>query len=156
MTDQSQVPSPPKDDKKIRDEIALLSFVDRIIKEKNDPMAKQEELPRLKAFLLQQVHDSINRTLIAALPEKDQILLDELLDKNPADGQINEFLIKHIPNIEAEITVALLNFRAAYLYPQGQPKPATTNQTVVKPQTAKMDEDLPAPPAPTSYKGKPN
>lgn len=153
MTDQN---TPVKDDKKIRDEIALLSFVDKIIKEKNDPSIKPEELPQLKAFLLQQVHDAINRQLIAALPEKDQMLLDQLLDKNPVDGEINEFLIKQIPNIEAEITVALLNFRAAYLYPQGQAKPIAANQAVIKPQTSKIEEDIPAPPAPLSYKGKPN
>ena len=71
--------------KAVRDQIALLTFIDDIIKERKDPNVKPENIAQVKAILLKEVNDSINRHLISVLSEKDQVELDELLEKNVSD-----------------------------------------------------------------------
>lgn len=112
-TDQPVVPS----EKTVKDQIALLSFVDEIIKERKDPTTTQENLQKVREILLKQVNDAINRQLIGLLTDKDQIELDDLLEKNVKDEEIDSFFAKKIPNLESEIASILLNFRAAFLYP---------------------------------------
>lgn len=121
MSDQksssNQPQTPPKKDKAIMDQVALLSFIDEMIQARKDPAIKPENLPNVKTVLLRELNETINTHLITLLSEKDQRELDGLLDKNVSDDELNDFFSKKIPNLEAEMVSALLNFRAAYLFP---------------------------------------
>ena len=121
--------------KAVRDQIALLTFIDDIIKERKDPDVKPENISQVKAVLLKEVNDSINRHLISLISEKDQVELDELLEKNVTDDELNEFFLKKIPQLEAEIASVLLNFRAAYLYPVTGGQPSFVKTSEGKPPT---------------------
>ncbi len=101
----------------LKDQVALEHFVDELIKQRNDPKAKPEET---KALLLRQINEAINTQLVNVLSEKDQVALDELLDKNPTDDELNAFFIEKIPSVEVQVASALLNFRAAYLFTPGE------------------------------------
>lgn len=138
MTDQNQTPSKNQNDKVIKDQIALLSFVDDLLKEKKDSNIKPEDLPKVKEVLLKEVQDAINRHLVSLISEKDQVELDQLLDKNISDEELNNFFVQKIPGLEAEIASALLNFRSAYLYPG----PAKSE---VKPEKNPLQTPPPAP-----------
>jgi len=148
MADQSTNTTPPPGEKAIKDQVALLSFVEDIIKERKDPNVKPENLPKVKELLLKEVNDSINRHLISLLPDKEQVELDELLDKNVGDEELDSFFEKKIPNLESEIASVLLNFRAAYLYPlkaqEAQPQDMTQSPPPA-PMVAKPDFPPPAP-----------
>lgn len=151
MTDQNKSQDGQKDDKKIMDQVALLSYVDDLIKERKDPDVKPENMADVRGLLLKEVNNAINVHLIGLISEKDQVELDELLDKNVPDDELNQFFIKKIPNLEVEIASALLNFRAAYLYPLSD----VPDKLPVAPLEDKSKEefvpDLP-PPAPVTFK----
>ncbi len=123
--------------KAVGDQIALLTFIDDIIKERKDPNVKPENISQVKAVLLKEVNDSINRHLISLISEKDQVELDELLEKNITDDELNEFFLKKIPQLEAEIASVLLNFRAAYLY---QPQPPSAKPAFPPPAPVPVDK----------------
>lgn len=101
----------------IRDQVALLSFIEDLLKEKNDPSIKPEALPQLKAALLKELNDTINTHMVAVLSDMDQKELDILLKNNCSDEELDSFFVKKIPNLTAELASVLLNFRAAYLLP---------------------------------------
>lgn len=102
-------------DQAMKDQAALMSFIEGLIKDKKDPNITQQSMPQVKAMLLTQLNEAINTHLVNMLSEKDQIELDDLLNKNPSDDELNAFFKSRIPNLEPEIASAMLNFRAAYL-----------------------------------------
>lgn len=101
----------------IRDQVALLSFIEDLIKEKNDPSIKSEALPQVKAALLKELNDTINTHMVAILSDMDQKELDILLKNNCSDEELDNFFVKKIPNLTAELASVLLDFRTAYLLP---------------------------------------
>lgn len=101
----------------LKDQVALVSFVEDLIKERKDPNITDANVNQVKAMLLREVNDSINAHLINLLSGDDQKALDSLLDTSPADDAINAFLTQKIPNLEIEIAAALLSFKEAYLLP---------------------------------------
>lgn len=141
MTDQNSNPTQPKKNNALRDQVALLSFVDDLIKERKDPNVNEKNIANVRALLLKELNDAINTHLVSLLTERDQIELDVLLEKKMTNDQLDDFFRKKIPNLEVEIASALLNFRAAYLYPLTVP--AKTEVAAVK--RAPLS---PAPPAP--------
>lgn len=102
--------------KGIRDQVALISFIDDIVKEKNDQTIKPEALPQVKAALLIELNQMINTHMVAILSETDQKELEVLLKNNSKDEELDAFFEKKIPNLTAELASVLLDFRAAYLY----------------------------------------
>lgn len=123
-----------QNDKAMMDQIALLSFIEDLIKERKDPNITDANIAQVKEVLLKEVNDAINMHLINLLSEKDQIELDDILQRNAPDEELNQFFISKIPNLEAEIASALLNFRTVYLY---------------KPEEQKtQDVSMPPPPPP--------
>ncbi len=58
----------------------------------------------------------INTHLVTLLSETDQRELDGLLEKKVTDEELDNFFIKKIPNLSAEIATVLVNFRTAYLF----------------------------------------
>lgn len=104
-------------DKAVMDQVALMSFVERIIAERNDPAVTPEKLPAVKAKVLEEMNEALNRHLIDRLSEEDKQALAALLDSNPSDEGLNKFFIEKIPSIDVEIASALLTFRNAYIAP---------------------------------------
>lgn len=101
----------------IRDQVALLSFIEDLLKEKNDSTIKVEALPQVKAALLKELNDTINTHMVAILSDMDQKELDILLKNNCSDEELDNFFVKKIPNLTAELASVLLDFRTAYLLP---------------------------------------
>lgn len=153
-----------QNDKTMMDQVALLSYIDDLIKARTDLNPTPEDLPKLKTFLLHEINNAINTHLVSKLSAEAQKELDALLDKKPTDEELNTFFTRYIPNLEAEIAVALLTFRATYLYPvtnkkQGQtparkimPAPLPDNKTeLLAPSPApveKSEKELTVPVAP--------
>lgn len=124
MTDQIDPKKPLiQQPKGTRDQVALVSFIDNLIKEKNDPSLKPEQLPQVKAALLTELNEMINTRLVTLLSEVDQRQLDALMDRNATDEELDEFFTKKIPNLPAEIASVLIDFRTAYLTPLTPPAP---------------------------------
>ena len=119
MNDQNPTQTQPNKDNALRDQVALLSFVEDLIKERKDPNINEKNIANVRALLLKELNDAINTHLVSLLTEKDQIELDVQLEKKMTNEELDDFFRKKIPNLEVEIASALLNFRAAYLYPLG-------------------------------------
>ena len=118
MTDQIDPKKPlAQQPKGVHDQVALLSFIDNLIKEKNDPTIKPEQLPNIKAALLTELNEMINTRMVTLLSEVNQRQLDALMDRNATDEELDDFFVKKIPNLSAEIASVLMDFRAAYLTP---------------------------------------
>ena len=105
-----------------RDQLALLTFVDTLIRDRKDPRVNESNMPQIREILLKQINEAVNKHLVVLLGDKDQAELTVLLDNNGSDDELNAFFKKKILNFEAEMAEALLNFRAAYLY-SVQPAP---------------------------------
>lgn len=112
----------PSDNQSMMDEAAILSFIDDLIRDKNDSTITPGNVSQVREMLLEEVNNAINTHLVNLLSEPGQIQLDQLLDKDPSDDELNQFFLQKIPNLEIEIAAALLNFRSAYLYPVTQPE----------------------------------
>ena len=134
MADQNQNDYSLKNQpQSIRDQVALLSFIENLIKEKNDPTIKPESLPQVKAVLLNELNQMINTHMVAILPESDQRELDILLRNKVVDEELDKFFSEKIPNLAAELASVLIDFRTAYLLPL---------------TSVKKEDFLPPPPAP--------
>lgn len=101
----------------VRDQVALLSFIDDLIKEKKDPSITPEQLPNIKVALLTELNEMINTRMVTLLPEVSQRLLDALLERKASDEEIDKFFSEKISNLSAEIASVLVDFRGAYLTP---------------------------------------
>ena len=118
MTDQIDPNKPLKQQPKgIRDQVALMAFIDELIQEKNDPSVKPEQLPNLRTGLLAELNDMINDRLVSLLSEAKQIELEAILDRKGSNEEIDKLFEESIPNLSSEVAAALLEFRYAYLYP---------------------------------------
>lgn len=128
MTDQNQDNTLLKNQpQSIRDQVALLSFVEGLIKEKNDPTITPESLPQVKVALLNELNQMINTHMVAILPDYDQRELDILLKNKVSDEELDKFFEKKIPKLTSELASVLIDFRTAYLSPIPQvttPPPA--------------------------------
>jgi len=129
LTDQPQ---------NVRDQVALLSFVENLIKEKNDSSIKPEQLPQVKAALLMELNEMINTRMVTLLPEVSQRQLDAMFERKASDEELDKFFVEKIPNLSAEIASVLLDFRGAYLTP-------LTPQTEEKKSTDELLTPAPAP-----------
>jgi hypothetical protein len=101
----------------MQDHMAIRSFVDKLIEERNDPDVTEERKPVVQAMLIKKVNEAVNEHFISLLKDEDVMELDKLLEAKIPDNELNDFFRKKIENISIEIATALLNFRAAYLYP---------------------------------------
>jgi hypothetical protein len=117
MADQNQDKNLLKNQpQSIRDQVALLSFVENLIKEKNDPI-KPDALPQVKVALLNELNEMINTRMVRLLDDHDQRELDILLKNNVPDEELDKFFEKKIPNLTVELASVLIDFRVAYLLP---------------------------------------
>lgn len=134
------------EEKRAMDQAALIAFIEKIIEERKDPNVNDQNREQVKAVLLKELNEDINLHLIKLLPEKGQLALNDLLDKNPSDEELNKFFMDNIPNLEEELAAALLNFRAAYLLPVMQNEPQESTPQVEAAPPADISEIPPPPP----------
>lgn len=139
--------SDPKQNASMMDQAALESFVDEMITARKDPFVNDQNREQVKVALLKELHEDVNLHLINLLSEKDQVELDELLDKNPQDSELNAFLVGKIPNIQDEVAAALVQFRQAYLLPVtgGQEEVPSTESTTNAPEVPETLEQVASP-----------
>lgn len=152
MNNQNQNQPKPKKDNALRDQIALLSFIDDLIKERKDPNVNEKNIANVRALLLKELNDAINTHLVSLLTERDQIELDVLLERGMTNEQLDDFFRKKIPNLEVEIASVLLNFRGAYLYPLTVEKSKVEGQNSEEKTPASSNKPSSLPPAPVSFK----
>ncbi|PIQ71991.1 hypothetical protein COV87_00295 [Candidatus Roizmanbacteria bacterium CG11_big_fil_rev_8_21_14_0_20_37_16] len=109
----------------IRDQVALLSFIENLIKEKNDPI-KPEALPQVKVAMLNELNEMINTRMVRLLDAPDQRELDILLKNKVSDEELDKFFENKIPNLTVELASVLIDFRVAYLLPLPSDKKSET------------------------------
>ena len=125
MVDQNQDRTLLKNQpQSIRDQVALISFIDNLIKEKNDSSIKTEALPQVKVALLNELNQMINTHMVAILSDIDQRELDILLKNKVSDEELDKFFSEKIPNLIAELASVLVDFKTAYLLPLPPPSPS--------------------------------
>jgi hypothetical protein len=124
MTDQNQttanptaIPADQYEKNKIMDQVALVSFVDDLIRDRKDANITDANVAEIRAMLLKKVNEEINTHMINCLTDKERVELDTMLDKNPTDKELHEYFVSKIPNLSTEIASVMLRFRAAYLLP---------------------------------------
>lgn len=121
MTDQNQTPTTIPADQyeknKVMDQVALVTFVDDLIRDRKDPNVTEKNMAEVRAMLLKKVNEEINTHMINCLSDQQKVDLDAILDKNPTDKELHEYFISKIPNLSVEIASVMLRFRAAYLLP---------------------------------------
>jgi hypothetical protein len=100
----------------IQDQAALMSFIDDIIKEKNEPNLTEGQRNNVKVAMLNELNEQINIHLVKKLSEKDQIELEQLLKSKASEKDLNQFFVQKIPNLMAEIGSVMANYRTAVLY----------------------------------------
>ncbi len=137
----------------MQDQMAIQTFVDKLIEERKDPEATPANMPVVRSLLIKKVNEAINEHFISLLSDSDVTELDKLLEGNIPDGELNDFFRKKIQNISVEVATALLNFRAAYLYPVWKKQQEEQNKvTAVENKNEKEEkQDLDhLPPAPVA------
>ena len=107
----------------MKEQVALLTFIDSLIKEKNDVELTDEQLNNTKVTLLNELNQMINTRLISLLSTTQQQELETLLENKISDKELDDYFVKHIPNLEAEIASVMANFREAYLMPLDELNP---------------------------------
>ena len=133
-----------------KNEAALIDFVVKLIDERKDPKLNPEDIPSARALLLQEAHEHINRALIRALSELQQLELGKFLDSKPSALDLDKFFEEHITDMDVVIAQSLLQFRNAYLAPAFDLATVAQQGTpVVEVQKVEKKEDysmpLPAP-----------
>jgi len=150
MTDQNTSTNQTNDTyekNKVLDQVALLSFIDDLIRDRKDPNITEKNMEEMRAMLLKKVNEEINIHMINCLTDKDRVELDMMLDKNPSDKELHEYFVKKIQNLDIEIAAAMLKFRASYLYPVNQELQNISQGKVdmpVAPQTEKSNGSSPS------------
>jgi len=139
-----------------QDQLALLTFVDNLIRDRKDPRVDESNTPQIREILLKQINEAVNTHLVSLLNDKDQAELSLLLDKDVSDDELNKFFKSKIVNFEVEMAAALLNFRTAYISPaqsdfvkQADEAAKIAEKKPVEPQKA-GDLGAPLPPAPVA------
>jgi|GEM_PF-1455259 len=102
------------DKNKVLDYLALQSFVDELIA-KRKPDIPSGELPKYKESLMLQVLEAVNSRLVGLLSESKQAELEKLLDESVEQPKLYAFFEQNIPNLVAEITLSMAEFREGYL-----------------------------------------
>lgn len=92
----------------------ITQFVDDLM-EKTGIELPEEEMIIYKEKLAERVTKRLGVAGIAALSEESLKEYQELLDKNPTEKELIEFLPKHIENFEGFIGTVLRNFGMEFL-----------------------------------------
>jgi hypothetical protein len=94
----------------------LVSFVDRVIEEKNFPKDLEKEvLDQIREDLLSKVEDRVNAVIINNLKEDKLEEFNKMLDSNISDEEMQKFLSGNIDNLPELIASELIVFEQTYL-----------------------------------------
>lgn len=133
----------------VKDKIALYDFVSELLPLRPELNLTTEEKPLVIEQLVKELDYTINAHLMDLLSDQAVEEFNTLLDSNPTDEQVDEFLAKHIPNLSTEIAAAMLEFKTIFLYnPEGE-QAATNqpmNQEAPAAETISSEETPPAAP----------
>lgn len=92
------------------------AFIEQLINDKKLPLMRPEVKNELKADLLQQLADQIDRAAIEALPEDKAVELSDKMD-DPSFGpeQVAEFLVNSGVDLNQVTLDTMIRFRTFYL-----------------------------------------
>lgn len=93
---------------------SLISFVDRLIEEKNFENVDKEILDEIKNDLLDKAEERINAVIIDNIPAEKLSQFEELI-VNPNEEELARFCHDNIPGLDELIAKELLEFRNTYL-----------------------------------------
>jgi len=124
----------------IQDQLAMDTFVNKLIDERKDPEVTPETRPVVYKLLMTKANEAINEHFISLLSDEEVQELDKLLTANIPDKELNDFFRSKIENVSIEIATALLNFRAAYLYPVWQKQQEEAAAAQAKQQAAQLEQ----------------
>jgi hypothetical protein len=93
----------------------LDSFVSKLLEEKGLADVDKAVYKELHSDLMSRLEDIINATIVEKLPPSKLEEFEKLLDNGANSNQFQEFIKKHIPNIDAVLGTALITFRERYL-----------------------------------------
>lgn len=96
-------------------EYTLDDFAESLIADKQYTTLSPEMKEELKKDILQRAHDYLLAKTIAKLDDQQAQELDALLDKNPKDDEVQDFIAKAIPDSATFIGDTLFQFRQVYL-----------------------------------------
>lgn len=99
----------------LTDREALGQYVDDLIRIKNSPHVKGDNITVVKQALLEEVSDAINSKLISMLSDDEVKQLNEMLDKEASDEQVSLFFTGKIKNLQQVVTDVLVEFKKGYL-----------------------------------------
>jgi hypothetical protein len=93
----------------------LEDYAESLIKGKQYKTLTQEMHDELKKDIIARVHDFLLAKTIAKLSDEQAKALSELVDTNPGDQAIQEFIAKSIPGTSDFVGDTLFEFRQIYL-----------------------------------------
>lgn len=93
----------------------LDDFAETLIQDKQYKTLSPEIHQELKKDILQRVHDFLLAKSISKLSDDQAKELDQLLDTNPKDEEVQDYIEKAIPNSVDFIADTLFQFRQVYL-----------------------------------------
>ena len=114
----SQKPNQPVLDQKTRNEVALISYVNDLMKEYTDPVIRPEDIGKAREMLLVEVQDFINRHFLSLLSDEKQLEFGKVLDENPTEEKgylrsaVDSEFYQKINS--QEVAGAIISFRAHY------------------------------------------
>lgn len=93
----------------------LDDFAETLIKDKQYKTMTPEIHDELKKDILQRVHDYLLAKTIAKLSDDQAKSLSTLMDTNPSDEVVQDFIAKSIPEAPDFVGDTLFSFRQTYL-----------------------------------------
>lgn len=99
----------------LANEKALSDYVDGLIRDKNSPYVTDANRAEIKANLLRDLSDTINKKMLTVLSDVKIDELNKLLDANAGDEAVSKFFENNIPNLEQLVTEVLIDFKKGYL-----------------------------------------
>lgn len=99
----------------LANEKALSDYVDGLIRDKNSPYVTDANRAEIKANLLRDLSDTINKKMLTVLSDAKIDELNKLLDTNAGDEAVSKFFENNIPNLEQLVTEVLIDFKKGYL-----------------------------------------
>jgi len=117
----------------LTDREALEQYIDDLIRIKNSPHVKGDNVAVVKQALLEEVSDAINSKLISLLSDDEVKQLNEMLDKEASDEQVSLFFTGKIKDLQQVVTDVLVEFKKGYLsviYDKDEKKPENKIDTL--------------------------
>lgn len=136
----------------VKDKIALYDFVSELLPLRPELNLTAEEKPLVIEQLVKELDYTINAHLMDLLSDQAIEEFNTLLDSNPTDEQVDEFLANRIPNLSTEIAAAMLEFKTIFLYnPEadaGAQAPVASDSVASEPavDSAPLEETPPSAP----------